>query len=351
MIRRHAILIAGLVTTALAGVLHTTVSDTAGTIAASIPLLLVAPIVAQGTDALRGRLSPSVVGIVQSGFGNVAELAITILALRADLPEVVKLAIVGSLLGNAILLGGLAGLLPLIRGGFTATLCFDRRLFSGIATLGMIAFIPMAILSVPSDLLSGDRPGISLAAGIALTIVGVLFIVMELKAPHMPAEKSHEPSSLSFRTGLIYLGIGGGMAALTAEWFVAGFEPAAEAIGIPIAFASLVIIPLLGNVAENYVALRYAWAGDGDSAMSVIMHSVVQIALLMTGILVIVSWFVGRTPLSLALDPVLAVSLGLALLVLWMILSDGEMQPVEAVGLLAIYTILAAAIWAEGSLA
>ena len=84
------------------------------------------------------------------------------------------------------------------------------------------------------------------------------------------------------------------MAAVTAEWFVAGFEPAAEAIGIPIAFASLVIIPLLGNVAENYVALRYAWAGDGDSAMSVIMHSVVQIALLMTGILVIASWFIGR---------------------------------------------------------
>ena len=43
------------------------------------------------------------------------------------------------------------------------------------------------------------------------------------------------------------------------------------------------IIPLLGNVAENYVALRYAWAGDGEAAMSVIMHSVVQIALLMTG--------------------------------------------------------------------
>ena len=117
------------------------------------------------------------------------------------------------------------------------------------------------------------------------------------------------------------------------------------------AFASLVIIPLLGNVAENFVALRYAWAGDGDGAMSVIMHSVVQIALLMTGILVIASQFIGSTPLSLQLDPVLAVSLGLALLVLWMIMSDGEMQPVEAVGLLAVYTILAAAIWAEGSLA
>jgi Ca2+/H+ antiporter len=84
--------------------------------------------------------------------------------------------------------------------------------------------------------------------------------------------------------------------------------------------------------------------------MSVIMHSVVQIALLMTGILVIASQFIGRSALSLQLDPVLTVSLGLALVVLWMILYDGEMQPVEAVGLIAVYVILGATMWAEGSL-
>jgi Ca2+/H+ antiporter len=76
----------------------------------------------------------------------------------------------------------------------------------------------------------------------------------------------------------------------------------------------------------------------------------VQIALLMTGLLIIVSQFIGRTPLSLQLDPVLTVALGLALVVLWMIMSDGEMQPVEAVGLLAVYTILGATVWAEGAL-
>ncbi len=351
MIRRHAILVAGIALTALAGVLHTVSGNTAGTIAAAFPLLLVAPLVAQGTEALRGRLSNSVVGIVQSGFGNIAEFAITILALRANLPEVVKIAIVGSLLGNAVLLGGLAGLLPWIRGGFSATLCFDRRLFSGITTLSLIAFVPIAILTVPSDLLKGNRHGVTLTAGIALTVVGVFFVLMELRAPHMPGKKDDGPAAkLSFREGILYLSVGGIMAALTAEWFVAGFEPATKAIGIPTAFAALVIIPLLGNVAENYVALRYAWAGDGDAAMSVIMHSVVQIALLMTGLLIIVSQFIGRSPLSLQLDPVLTVALGLSLVVLWMIMSDGEMQPVEAVGLLALYTILGATVWAEGAL-
>jgi Ca2+:H+ antiporter len=209
----------------------------------------------------------------------------------------------------------------------------------------------MAILTVPSDLLTGNRQGVTLTAGIALTVVGVFFVLMELRAPHMPSEQREEfVSKLSFREGVAYLATGGAMAALTAEWFVAGFEPATKAIGIPTAFAALVIIPLLGNVAENYVALRYAWAGDGDAAMSVIMHSVVQIALLMTGLLVIASQFIGRTPLNLQLDPVLTVALGLALIVLWMTMSDGEMQPVEAVGLLAVYVILGATIWAEGAL-
>jgi Ca2+:H+ antiporter len=350
VIRRHGILIVGVVLTALAGVLHSVVGDTAGTIAAALPLILVAPLVAEGTDALRGRLPTSIVGIVQSAFGNIAEFAITILALQANLPEVVKIAIVGSLLGNAVLLGGAAGLLPLIRGGWDRTLCFDRRLFSGTATLSVIAFVPMAILSVPSDLLTGDRAGVSLTAGIVLTVVGVFFVMMELRAPHAPSATDEAPPRRSLREGVVYLAVGGAMAALTAEWFVAGFEPAMQAIGIPTAFAALVIIPLLGNVAENYVALRYAWAGDGDAAMSVIMHSVVQIALLMTGLLVIVSQFIGRTPLTLQLDPVLTVALGLALIVLWMIMSDGEMQPVEAVGLLAVYAILGATVWAEGSL-
>ena len=86
-----------------------------------------------------------------------------------------------------MLLGGIAGLIPLVRGGLGASLRFDRRLFSGITTLSMIAFLPMAILSVPSDLLgNGDRQGISLAAGIALIVVGVVFILTELRAPHGP---------------------------------------------------------------------------------------------------------------------------------------------------------------------
>ena len=89
---------------------------------------------------------------------------------------------------------------------------------------------------------------------------------MEMRAPHMPGEQDDAPSKLSFRDGRR---LPGDRAAGWRRSRPSGSSPASsrptKAIGIPTAFAALVIIPLLGNVAENYVALRYAWAGDGDA--------------------------------------------------------------------------------------
>ncbi len=348
--RHWTLLAVGIALTAAAFVVEHAIGATAGTIAASVPLLLVAPIVARGTDALQGRFSPSVVGILQSAFGNVAELAITILALRANLPDVVKYAIVGSLLGNAVLLGGICGVLPCIRSGLRLqSLRFDRRLFAGITTLSVIAFMPIALLSTPTaELKTVDREHIELVVGIGFLVLGGLFILSELRKPHMPsAAHASDPTQLPLPVGVTYLAVGGIMAALTSEIFVAGFTSTVADIGMPLAFASLVIVPLVGNVAENFVALRYAWRGDGDAAMSVIMHSVVQIALLMTGLLVVISQFLGATPLTMEIDPLLAIALGLSLIVLWMVVSDGEIEPIEGAGLITVYVILGTLIWIE----
>ena len=348
--RHWRLLAIGIALTAAAFVVEHAIGATAGTLAASVPLLLVAPIVARGTDALQGRFSPSVVGILQSAFGNVAELAITILALRANLPDVVKYAIVGSLLGNAVLLGGICGVLPCIRSGLgLQSLRFDRRLFAGITTLSVIAFMPIALLSTPTaELKTVDREHIELVVGIGFLVLGALFILSELRKPHMPGSAhASDPNQLPLPVGVTYLAVGGIMAALTSEIFVAGFTSTVADIGMPLAFASLVIVPLVGNVAENFVALRYAWRGDGDAAMSVIMHSVVQIALLMTGLLVVISQFLGATPLTMEIDPLLAIALGLSLIVLWMVVSDGEIEPVEGAGLITVYVILGTLIWIE----
>jgi Ca2+:H+ antiporter len=351
MNREWATLTATVTLTVIAGVVHFTVGDAAGAYASALPLILVAPLIAMGCDSLRGRLSASVLGIVQSAFGNIAEFALTLLALRANLPEVVRIAIAGSILGNALALGGLAGLMPTIRarGRNLTSLRFDRRLFSSIATLAVVAVVPIGILSfgTTSELGGKAREDISLAAGIGLLAIGVLFLVTELRKPQEPESSDPIDNVLSGRAAVLFLAVGGVVAALTSDWFVAGFESAVNDLGIPTAFAALVIVPLLGNVAENYVAVRYAWQGAGDAAMAVIMHSVVQIATLMTGALLIASWFIGAHPLTLQYQAVIAISLVLSMIVLWMIVQDGELEPVEALALIVIYAILATSVWVE----
>jgi Ca2+:H+ antiporter len=350
MQRARLLLAATLVLTAAAGITHYVFGNAVGAYASAPPLILVAPLIAIGCDSLRGRLSASMLGIVQSGFGNIAEFALTLLALRANLPEVVRIAIAGSILGNALLLGGITGLMPTLRdrGRNLIGLKFERRLYSSIATLAVVAVIPIAILSFGTggELSGGAREDISLAAGIGLLLIGALFLLTELRKEH-PANDADFVPLLSTKEAVTFLAAGGVVAGLTSDWFVAGFEPAARSLGVPAAFAALVIVPLLGNVAENYVALRYAWQGDGDGAMAVVMHSVVQIATLMTGALIVASWFVGRSPLTLRYGPVIAIALVLSLIVLWFILHDGELEPVESVALIVIFVILATSVWVE----
>jgi Ca2+:H+ antiporter len=348
--RERTALLATIALTVVAGVVHYAFGSAAGAFVSAIPLILVAPVIAIGCDSLRGRLSASLLGIVQSAFGNVAELALTLLALNADLPDVVRVAIAGSILGNALLLGGIAGLMPALRarGRQLASLRFESQLFSSIATLAVVAVVPIGILSFGSSgvLDRHARSDVSLAAGIGLLLVGALFLLTEIRKERDPAaDAAAPPPALSGAEATVFLAVGGVVAALTSDWFVAGFEPAVQKIGMPSAFAALVIVPLLGNVAENYVALRYAWHGDGDAAMAVIMHSVVQIATLLTGVLLVASWFVGDQPLTLQYSPVIATALVLAMTVLWIVLQDGELEPVEALALIVIYGVLATSVW------
>ena len=197
MQRARLMLAATLVLTAAAGVAHYAIGDAAGAYVSAVPLVLVAPIIAIGCDSLRGRLSASMLGIVQSAFGNVAEFALTLLALRANLPDVVRIAIAGSILGNALLLGGIAGLMPTIRarGRNLTSLRFERHLFSSIATLAVVAVVPIGILSfgTGAELGGHAREDISLAAGIGLLLIGALFLLTEIRKEAPETDAGFEP--------------------------------------------------------------------------------------------------------------------------------------------------------------
>ena len=141
---------------------------------------------------------------------------------------------------------------------------------------------------------------------------------------------------------LAFAGVG---AAFVSEWFVSALEPATKILGISEAFSGLVVVAIAGNAIENFVGIQLAAKNKSDYAVSVILNSSVQIALALTPILVLISFFVGATPMNLVLPPLLAVSLLLSSIATAFIVFDGESIWLEGVALIGLYAVIVSAFW------
>jgi Ca2+:H+ antiporter len=116
-------------------------------------------------------------------------------------------------------------------------------------------------------------------------------------------------------------------------------------MGLSPGFAGLVIVAIAGNAVENVVGIRLAAQNKPDYAVSVILNSALQVALALTPVLVLASFFIGPTPLTLVLPPLLVTALALTALVSAMVVVDGETIWLEGVALVGLYVMIAAAFY------
>jgi len=133
-------------------------------------------------------------------------------------------------------------------------------------------------------------------------------------------------------------------AALVSDWFVHALEPAIDALGISQAFAGLVIVAIAGNAIENVVGIQLAYRNKADFAMSVIIQSPLQIALVLAPVLVLLSLLTATT-LTLVFAPMLVVAVAVTVIAVAFVVFDGESTWLEGVTLIALYAIIATAFW------
>lgn len=134
-------------------------------------------------------------------------------------------------------------------------------------------------------------------------------------------------------------------AAFVSDWFVEGLKPAMTVLGISDAFAGLVVVAIAGNAIENLVGIQLAWRNQADYAVSVILNSSLQIALGLIPALVLLSFVLGGSVLTLVLPPLLTAALLLTALVTAFAVYDGESIWLEGLALIGLYCIVAAAFW------
>lgn len=314
---------------------------------AAVALALLAMIVGDGTEQLGSRLGPGATGILQASLASLPELFVAIFALRAGLAHVVQSALVGSILGNSLLVFGLAIFLGGLRNG---TQRFNSEPPRMIATLMLLAVSALIVPTLARELHTPAEPHINkldIAVAAILLIVFAASIYFSIKGDPAIASRQSEIGEPEWSMGLtlgVLAGAGAG-AALISDWFVEALRPAMATLGVSEGFAGLVIVAIAGNSIENLIGIQFAWRNQPDYAISLILNSSLQIALGLFPILLLLSFVLGGSILTFVLSPLLVVALALAAIVSAFVVFDGESIWVEGLALVGLYCIIAAAFW------
>ena len=160
----------------------------------------------------------------------------------------------------------------------------------------------------------------------------------------VPASELEE-QQWSLRHAISVLVTAGIITAFISDWFVEALEPTIESWNISQAFAGLVIVAIAGNAVENVVGIQLAIKNKMDYAISILMNSSLQVALALTPILVLLSYFFTPVALTLVLPPLLVVALALTAILSALIVYDGESNWLEGLALVGLYIMIAISFW------
>jgi Ca2+:H+ antiporter len=314
----------------------------------ALAVAVLASLVGRSVEQLGDRFGPGATGVLQSALGNLPELFICIFALKSGLVDVVRAALVGSILANLLLVLGLAFLVGGLRNG-TQQLGSERA--RTIVVLMLLSVTAMAIPSIAHEVHSPaaeHEVPFSVIVSIVLLALFALSLPFSLRReptsdsePELEMEEPRWPVALA--VGL--LAVAGALAAFVSDWFVVALEPAMDSLDISQAFAGLVIVAIAGNAVENVVGIQLAARGQSEYAFSVILNSPLQIALVLAPVLVLVSQIFGLASLTLVFGPMLVVALILAILLAALIAIDGESTWLEGATLVALYAVIATSFW------
>jgi Ca2+:H+ antiporter len=290
-------------------------------------------------------------------FGNAPELIIAFFALEKGLQEVVKASLVGSVIGNSLLVLGASmfvGGLGRERQTFNRTAAHTQ---AGMLLLAAAALVLPAVFqlvhngSLPnvSELrhdFGSDVEGLSLGVAIILILSYVAGLWFSLRTHRdlfnveSDDDEKVDGSTWSIRRSVFLLAIAGVLVGIMSEILVGSIEEASHQVGLSQFFVGVFVVAIVGNAAEHYVAVVVARKNKMDLSVNIAIGSSAQIALFVAPVLVILSFFFGPYPMALVFNGYELAGLISAVLVANFLASEGESTWFEGVQLLALYLVL-----------
>jgi Ca2+:H+ antiporter len=318
-------------------------------VTSALAVIPLAGLMGEATEVLAEKTGPRLGGLLNATLGNAAELIITLFAVRAGLLDLVKASLIGSILGNVLLVMGFSIFLGGLKNGIQK---FDRSHVGVDSTMAILAVIA---LSIPSFFNAAIEPDtlrveeLSVTTAIAMIIIYALSLFYSLRS-RTPAEvgpvvpPSHNGPHLDLRKALGLLVLATIGLALMSEFLVSSVEPVTKQLGFSEFFVGIILIPIIGNVAEHIVAVEVALKNQMDLSLSIALGSSLQIALFVAPVLVFVSPLLGY-PLTLEFNGFEVIALTAAAVIAALVALDGESNWLEGAMLIAVYIIIALAFF------
>ncbi|WP_448562685.1 calcium/proton exchanger [Trichothermofontia sp.] len=337
-------------------------------ITAGLAILPLAAWMGTATEEIAIVAGPILGGLLNATFGNATELIIALIALRAGLISVVKASITGSIIGNLLLVMGLAMLLGGLRYKEQTFQPVVARVNASSMNLAVIAILlPSAVDYTSSGVDDQTIQQLSIAVAVVLILVYGLTLLFSMKThtylyevgmassdagestgaatassnPAPAATPEHKPS-LTLWIGVLLAATV--LVAIESELLVDSLEVATSQLGFTALFTGVILLPIIGNAAEHATAVTVAMKNKMDLSLSVAVGSSLQIALFVAPILVLTGWFMGQ-PMDLDFNPFELVAVAVAVAITNSISADGKSNWLEGILLLAAYTVLGLAFY------
>lgn len=311
---------------------------------AALALIPLAGLIGQATEELAGHVGATLGGLLNATLGNITELIFGIVALWGGQTEIVKASITGSIIGNLLLVFGLAA--------FVGGIGRERLRFSQFASgsnismlfLAVVALVMPAIfqLSVFGSLEAMgariERLSLWAAAVLLLCYLGSLLFVFRTHRGLLRAG-TVRPATISKGTALVALVMATALATIATEVLVSQIAAATHALGLTDLFVGIVIVATVGNATEHSTAIMMARHDQMDIALNIAVGSSTQIALFVAPLLVVISQTLP-SPMSLVFHPLEIAAIILSVGAVALVAMDGETHWFEGLQLLGVYLIL-----------
>lgn len=313
---------------------------------AIVPL---ARIMGYSTKEISLQTNPTVSGLFSATFGNAIELIIAILALNAGLIQVVQASIIGSIIGNILLLVGLS----IFAGGLRyKNQRFNNETTAVSSTMLIIVVAGLAIPSVyeivtPNNIQIGPLSGAVAAVMAFIYLAGLVFSLRTHKDLFDASDEikaTQERPTMSRRMAALFLFLAIIVVTFESEILVGTIEHAAQAIGLSQMFIGLVVIAIITNIAEISTAVHFSMKNKLDVSIEIGLSSAIQIALFVVPILMLVSQ-IFNFGFTLVFTPFEILAVILAVLIVNYLSADGRCNWLEGAQLISVYAIIAIAFF------